>query len=63
LLEGSRGLAPKDVDALAAAIVAFARFVSDQGESLLEAEINPLVVFDRGLGVLALDALIRVATD
>lgn len=62
LLDGARGSSPKDIDALAAAIVAFSRFVTDQGNDLIEAEINPLVVLDPGLGVLALDALVRVAT-
>ena len=60
LLNGARGAAPKDVDALAAAIVAFSRFVLDQGSDLIEAEINPLVVLEPGLGVLALDALVRM---
>lgn len=60
LLAGARGSAPKDVDALAAAIVNFSRFVLDQDGSLIEAEINPLVVLDAGAGVLALDALVRL---
>jgi acetate---CoA ligase (ADP-forming) len=60
LLDGARGTPPKDVDALAAAIVAFSRFVLDQGGALIEAEINPLVVLEPGAGVLALDALVRV---
>jgi acyl-CoA synthetase (NDP forming) len=63
LLEGARGAAPKDVEALALALVAFSRFVLDQGDLLLEAEINPLVVLDAGLGVLALDALVRIRAD
>jgi len=60
LLEGARGLPPKDVDALAAVIVAFSRFVIDQGGTLIEAEINPLVVLEPGAGVFAVDALVRV---
>jgi acetate---CoA ligase (ADP-forming) len=60
LLEGARGTTPKDVDALAAAIVDFSRFVLDQAEALVETEINPLVVLDAGAGVLALDALVRL---
>jgi acyl-CoA synthetase (NDP forming) len=60
LLEGARGSAPKDVDALASAIVNFSRFVLDQGATLIEAEINPLVVLEAGAGVLALDALVRL---
>ena len=63
LLEGARGQPPKDVDALAEAIVSFSRFVMDQGGALIEAEINPLVVLEPGAGVLALDALVRVEPD
>ncbi len=60
LLEGARGSVPKDVEALAAAIVNFSRFVLDQADALIEAEINPLVVLDAGAGVVALDALVRL---
>jgi hypothetical protein len=57
LLDGYRGCAPADVDALVAAIVAFSEMVAQLGERLVEAEINPLFVLERGQGVKAADGI------
>ena len=57
LLDGYRGRAPADVDALVAAIVAFSEMVALLGEKLVEAEINPLFVLERGQGVKAADGI------
>ena len=57
LLDGYRGRAPADVDALVAAIVAFSEMVAQLGEKLVEAEINPLFVLERGQGVKAADGI------
>ncbi len=57
LLEGYRGRPPCDIDALIAAILAFADMAATLGERLEEAEINPLFVLPRGRGVLAADGL------
>jgi acyl-CoA synthetase (NDP forming) len=57
LLEGYRGRAPADVEALVAAIVAFSEMVAQLGERLVEAEINPLFVLERGQGVKAADGI------
>jgi succinyl-CoA synthetase beta subunit len=57
LLDGYRGSAKADVDALVAAIVAFSRMVSQLGERLLVAEINPVIVLPAGQGVRAVDGV------
>ena len=57
LLDGYRGRAPADVEALVAAIVAFSEMVAQLGERLVEAEINPLFVLERGQGVRAADGI------
>jgi acyl-CoA synthetase (NDP forming) len=57
LLDGYRGRPPSDIDALVAAILAFANMAAILGERLEEAEINPLFVLPRGQGVRAADGL------
>lgn len=59
LLSGYRGKAAGDLDALSHAIVALSRLAHD--ETVLEAEINPLIVRPAGEGVMAVDALVRSA--
>ena len=54
LLAGVRGAKPSDVDALVDAILRVSRFVCDFPE-VEEFEINPLMVFEDGEGVLAVD--------
>ena len=58
-LRGYRGRAPADLEALAGAVVALSRLADDP--AVLEAEVNPLVVMEEGRGVVAVDALARVA--
>ncbi|MDQ8731268.1 acetate--CoA ligase family protein [Bradyrhizobium daqingense] len=58
LLDGFRGRPRCDVEALAAAIVAFSRMVAQLGERLSEAEINPVFVLPAGQGVKAADGLV-----
>src|SRR5690606_31051404 len=58
-LAGYRGLPAGDLDALARAIVAFSELAGD--DEVVEAEINPLIVRAEGRGVVAVDALMRVA--
>jgi acetyltransferase len=57
LLDGYRGGAPADVDALAATAVAVGRLLADLPE-IAEIDINPLLVGPAGQGCLALDALV-----
>jgi acyl-CoA synthetase (NDP forming) len=59
VLSGYRGGARGDTDALARAIVALSQLAKDA--SVLEAEINPLMVLPQGQGVIAVDALVKLA--
>ena len=58
-LKGFRGKPKGDLDALARAIVALSRLADDS--TVLEAEINPLIVRAAGEGVVAVDAVVRLA--
>jgi acetate---CoA ligase (ADP-forming) len=58
-LAGYRGRPAGDLDALAHAIVALSRLADDA--SIAEAEINPLIVREAGEGVIAVDALVKLA--
>lgn len=62
LLQGARGKPPADIEALASAVGKLgAAFCANP--RLLELDINPLVVYPEGQGVLALDALLVLADD
>jgi acetate---CoA ligase (ADP-forming) len=58
MLEGVRGAAPSDVDALAETLVALSRFAAANVNSVDSIDLNPLRVMEKGRGVVALDALI-----
>jgi acetyltransferase len=58
LLAGFRGAAPCDVDAVAAAVAAVARFAADFADEIESVDVNPLVAVPGQRGALALDALI-----
>jgi acetate---CoA ligase (ADP-forming) len=55
ILAGVRGQPPGDADALAGAIAAFSRLISDLGDHLDAFDVNPLICSPSG--VLAVDAL------
>jgi succinyl-CoA synthetase beta subunit len=61
LLTGFRGNPPGDVSALAEAIARLSSLAELQDPAVVEAEINPLVVRAAGGGVVAVDALVRLA--
>lgn len=56
LLNGFRGSAPVDIDALARTIAGVSEFLADHAGQVAELDINPLIATERGL--VAVDALI-----
>jgi len=60
-LQGFRGRPKGDLEAVAHAIVALSRLALDEEHDVADAEINPLLVRREGEGVVALDALVRLA--
>ncbi len=59
LLKGHRGRSPADVEALVDAVCRVADAIGASGDRIEEFEINPLLVYPEGKGVLAVDLLIR----
>lgn len=59
LLNGFRGQPPADIDALIAAVLAIGRYATAHRGTLREMDVNPIIVCRRGLGAIAVDALIR----
>jgi acetate---CoA ligase (ADP-forming) len=60
LLAGYRGKPAADVAALVETALACARYAEANVDSLLELDINPVIVRPRGRGAIAVDALIRL---
>lgn len=58
ILDGTRGAAPADMDAVVTILGAFARLCHDLRDVVSEIDINPLVVFDQGKGACVVDCLI-----
>ncbi|QES42212.1 pimeloyl-CoA synthetase [Streptomyces venezuelae] len=57
LLDGVRGAAPADLDALVEVVLRVQRMALELGDDIAELDINPLMVLPRGQGAVALDAL------
>ena len=60
-LAGYRGKPAGDLDALANALVALSQLAIADGPAIAEAEVNPLIVRPKGEGVVAVDALVKLA--
>ena len=60
LLNGFRGGPVADVEAAADAILAVAGMVEKEAASIIELDINPLMLLPKGQGVVAADALIKL---
>jgi acetyl-CoA synthetase len=58
LFSGFRGAPPADLNAAADVIMAVAGMVEDDTSSIIELDINPLMLLAEGQGVIAADALI-----
>jgi len=63
LLKGFRGAPPADLQAAAEAIMAIAGMVEKDPASIIELDVNPLMVLAEGQGVVAADALVRMNTE
>jgi len=61
VLRGYRGKPPGDIAALAEAIAALSALAMLTERTVLEAEINPLIVKPAGHGVVAVDGVVRLA--
>ena len=61
LLDGARGRPPADVDALVQTIMATATLATVLGDRLVELDLNPVVVLDRGQGAVVVDHLMILA--
>ena len=60
LLSGFRGAPPADLNAAADVILAVAGMVENDPSSIIELDINPLMLLAEGQGVVAADALISL---
>jgi acetate---CoA ligase (ADP-forming) len=63
LLNGFRGKPRGDRAALVAAVMAVARYAEANLNTLLEIDVNPIIVRPEGLGAVAVDALIRLTKE
>jgi len=63
LIEGFRGQPAGDFAALVDAILAVGRFAAAHRDTLVELDVNPIIVRPRGLGAIAVDVLIRKAEE
>jgi acyl-CoA synthetase (NDP forming) len=60
LMDGFRGRPKGDLPATVQAVAAIARFAEADATSLVELDVNPLMVRPEGKGAIAADALIRI---
>ncbi len=60
LLAGFRGMPRADVEALADTLVKLGRLAAEGADKVAGLDINPLLVYPEGRGVLAVDALIEL---
>jgi acetyl-CoA synthetase len=63
LFKGFRGAPPADLNAAADAILAVAGMVEDDPSSIIELDINPLMLLAEGQGVVAADAFISLKVE
>jgi acyl-CoA synthetase (NDP forming) len=61
MLTGYRGLPSADLDAALDAVMAVAAFAAAHADTILELDVNPLIVRPQGKGAVAADALVRLA--
>jgi len=59
LLDGYRGKPPGDVATLIDAVIAIGRYATANRDTLIELDVNPVIVRPHGAGAIAVDVLIR----
>ena len=62
LLQGYRGRPEADMEAVVDSVMAVADFAMEHWDSVLELDINPLMVGPKGKGAVAVDAMVRLAS-
>jgi len=60
ILSGARGRSPVDIETLSGAIVGMSRLALAEGNKLVALDINPLIVYPQGKGVIAVDVLVHI---
>ncbi|WP_417839561.1 acetate--CoA ligase family protein [Tritonibacter scottomollicae] len=60
ILQGARGQAPADIDALAEMLSRLSVFAAGAGERLVSVDLNPVLALPEGQGAFALDAVIEL---
>jgi acyl-CoA synthetase (NDP forming) len=60
ILQGARGAAPADIDALAEMLSKLSVFAAGAGERLVSIDLNPVLAMPEGQGAYALDAVIEL---
>ena len=60
IFQGYRNRPPGDLEALARTIVALSQLATEEACSVVDAEINPLIIRKAGEGVVAIDALVQL---
>ncbi|MEP6886140.1 MAG: acetate--CoA ligase family protein [Gammaproteobacteria bacterium] len=60
LLDGYRGKPAADLEALVSTVLAIARYASSNLATLVELDVNPVIVRPAGLGTVAVDTMIRL---
>ena len=58
LIYGSRGRKKRDIDAYIDVLMRLSRLVSDLGDSLVELDINPLILYEKSRGAIVADVLV-----
>jgi acyl-CoA synthetase (NDP forming) len=61
ILEGVRGEAPRDVDALIKVMLSVSKMIEENPE-ITELDCNPTFVYEKGKGVLVVDARILIGS-
>jgi acetate---CoA ligase (ADP-forming) len=56
ILDGARGEAPRDRDALCSLLACYAAMISDLGDEISETDANPVLVYEAGQGLKVVDA-------